>query len=119
MANLGRVEVEVAIDVKHNIALGTTPDGLPELWLLYRQEPWRPDGIEEREMHLWVRRCDVFSSRERAIAHLDALIGDTVRWQRYADVTGGWFPELWIGRLNHSRWWLTSAPLDPFPGASK
>lgn len=92
-----------------------TLDGHAQVWLLYQQEPWYPDGVDEREMSLWVRRCDVFSSRERAINHLDRLIGDRVQWSRYSEVTGGWFPELWIGRRGHSRWWLTSAPLDP-PG---
>lgn len=95
-----------------------TPDGHPQVWLLYSPEPWEPGGIDEQQMSLWVRRCDVFSSREKAIEHLDALIGDHVTWSRYADLTGGWFPELWVGRRGHSRWWLCPAPLDP-PGGSR
>lgn len=95
-----------------------TPDGLPQCWLLYRPEPWLPDGIDEQQMSLWVRRCDVFSSRERATAFLDALIGAPVAWDRYADLTGGHFPELWVGRRGSARWWLTSAPVDPPGGQS-
>lgn len=90
-------------------------DGHDRVWVLYRPEPHRPDSPEEREMNLWVRRADVFSSRERATAWLDTLIGRAVVWERYADVTGGWFPELWVGRLGHHRWWMVPAPLDP-PG---
>lgn len=93
--------------------LEKTPDGIPQLWLLYRSEPWRPDGVEEQEMSLWVRRCDVFTSRAVAIAFLDNLIGAQVKWQKYAEVTGGWFPELWVGKRGASRWWLVAAPLDP------
>lgn len=111
MSRFGKVEVEVAVDVKHRLALGTTPDGHPEVWLLYQPEPHFPDSPEEREMNLWVRRCNVFSSREGAVAFLDDLIGDAVAWEKYGPI----FPELWVGRRGHSRWWLVPAPLNP-PG---
>lgn len=111
MAKLGRVEIEVAVDVKHKITLGTTPDGHPEVWLLFRSEPHVPGGVEEQEMNLWVRRCDVFTDRITAVAFLDNLIGAQVQWEKYDPI----FPELWVGRRGPSRWWLTSAPLNP-PG---
>ena len=93
-----------------------TSDGHPQVWLLYRPEPWEPGGIDEREMSLWVRRCDVFSSRINAMAFLDNLIGAQVKWRNYGQTTGFFF-ELWEGRLGAHRWWLTSAPVDP-PGGS-
>lgn len=118
MASLGRAEIEVAINVKHRLVMETTPDGHPQVWLLYRREPSRPDSIEEQEMNVWLRRCDVFTSRQEAIVHLDNLLGRQVRWDRYADLSGGWFPELWVGRLGDSRWWMVPAPLNP-PGRGR
>lgn len=91
-----------------------TPDGHPQVWLLYRPEPHTPDGPEEREMNLWTRRCDVFTSRIEAIAHLDNLIGCQVAWELYNPI----FPELWVGRLGNARWWMTPAPVNP-PGGAK
>jgi hypothetical protein len=114
MAKFGTVAIDLIVDVKHKIVLAATPDGHAEVWLLYRAEPFHPDGPEEREMNLWLRRCDVFSSRVNAIAHLDTLIGAQVRWRPYNPI----FAELWVGRLGQHRWWLVSAPLDP-PGGER
>lgn len=88
-----------------------TPDGHPQVWLLYRPEPYTPESPEEREMNLWVRRADVFTSRAEAIAHLDNLIGRQVVWEPYNPI----FPELWVGRLGGVRWWMVAAPVNP-PG---
>lgn len=93
-----------------------TPDGHGQVWCLFRPEPYHPESVEEREMSLWVRRCDVFSSRITAIAFLDNLIGAQVKWRNYGQATE-FFYELWEGRLGHTRWWLCAAPLDP-PGRS-
>lgn len=109
MARLGTVEV--AVVATHNLVLGTTPDGHPEVWCLYRQEPFEVDSDDDRSMHLWVRRCDVFTSKAEAIAFLDNLIGAQVLWQPYDPI----FPELWVGRRGPSRWWLCPASLNP-PG---
>lgn len=90
-----------------------TPDGLPQVHLLYRPEPFAPDSIQEREINLWVRRCDVFTSRDRAIAHLDSLLGREVQWRPYDSL----FPELWIGEDRGFRWFIVAVPVDP-PGRS-
>jgi hypothetical protein len=89
-----------------------TPDGHPQLWLLYRSEPWTPTSSAEREMNLWVRRADVFTSRQQAMDHLTSLIGRETVWAPYNPI----FPELWVGHdgLGH-RWWMAPAPLNP-PG---
>ena len=96
---------------KVSVTLDRTPDGHPQLWLLYRPEPHTPGGVEEREMNLWVRRCDVFSSRERATIWLERLLGEAVAWSMYDPIFG----ELWVGKLGRQRWWLVPAVLDP-PG---
>jgi len=101
--------VEVAVDVKHDLVLGTTPDGHLEVWLLYRPEPFPVGDISEREINLWVRRADVFTSRERAVAHLNTLLGETVPWRPYDPI----FPELWIGYSRAGyRWLMCPAPVD-------
>lgn len=91
-----------------------TPEGHAQVWLLYRAEPHSPDGPEEQEMNLWVRRCDVFTSRQEAIAHLDNLIGQQVAWRLYDPI----FPELWVGELRRRRWWMVPAPVNP-PGGKR
>jgi hypothetical protein len=87
-----------------------TPDGHLELWLLYRPEPFEFDSDDDRSIHLWVRRCDVFTSRAEAIAFLDNLTGRQILWEPHE-----LFPELWIGKDGTGRWLLESAPLNP-PG---
>ena len=89
-----------------------TPDGHGQVWCLYRPEPHRPFGVEERERNLWVRRCDIFTTQQRAMDHLASLTGREVVWAPYNPI----FPELWVGHdgLGH-RWWLVPAPVDP-PG---
>lgn len=91
-----------------------TPDGHAQVWLLYRPEPFHPTGPEEREMNLWVRQCDVFTSRAEAIAHLDNLIGKQVLWREYDPI----FPELWVGEFSGRRWWMCPAPVNP-PGGGR
>lgn len=81
-----------------------TPDGHPQVWLLYRPEPHTSDGV-------WVRKCDVFTSREAAIRHLTGLIGhahaQTIRWEPHV-----LFPELSIGTDGRGHcWYLEPAPL--------
>lgn len=88
-----------------------TPDGHPQVWCLYRPEPFAFDSDDDRAIHLWVRRCDVFTSRAAAIAHLDNLLGRQVTWRPYDEL----FPELWIGEDCEHRWLMCPAPLDP-PG---
>lgn len=86
-----------------------TPDGHGQVWLRYSPEPFPVGDISEREINLWVRRCEVFSSRERAIQSLDALLGEHVQWRPYDPI----FPELWIGfsRAGY-RWLMCPAPVD-------
>lgn len=104
--------VDVVVDVKNEIVLGTTPDGHGQVWLLYRPEPFEPGGDDDRSIHLWVRRADVFTSRETAIEYLDVLIGRQVHWRLYDPI----FPELWIGVDGRGyRWLMCPAPIDP-PG---
>lgn len=91
-----------------------TPDGHQQVWLLYRPEPFHPDSPEEQELNLWVRRADVFTSRDEAIVHLDNLIGRQVAWQPYNAI----FPELWVGRSHGRRWWLCASPVNP-PGGTR
>lgn len=88
-----------------------TPDGHGQVWVLYSREPYPPGSDDDRSIHLWVRRCDVFTSRAEAIAFLDNLIGVQVHWQPYDPI----FPELWIGRHDQRRWLMEPAPLNP-PG---
>lgn len=86
-----------------------TPDGHPQVWLLYSPEPYSPTSPEEREINLWVRRCSVHSSRVNAIAHLDNLLGEQVSWRPYHPL----FPELWIGfDSRRARWLMAPAPVD-------
>jgi hypothetical protein len=92
--------------------LEKTPDGHAQVWLLYQPEPFAFDSDDERAIHLWVRRANVFSSRAEAAAFLDNLIGRQIRWQQHE-----LFPELWIGQDDRRRWLLTAAPLNP-PGRS-
>ena len=91
-----------------------TPDGHGQVWLLYRPEPYAPGSDDDRSIHLWVRRCDVFTSRITAIAFLDNLLGYEVTWQHYNEL----FPELWIGGARGNRWLLCPAPVDP-PGGQR
>jgi hypothetical protein len=95
-----------------------TPDGHPQVWLLCRPEPFEFDSDDDRSIHLWVRRCDVFTSRAEAIAHLDNLLGHQVRWDRYADLHDGFWPELWIGKIGSQRWLMCAAPVNP-PGGQR
>jgi hypothetical protein len=88
-----------------------TPDGHPQVWCLYRPEPFAPWSDDDRSIHLWVRRADVFTSRVVAIAFLDNLLGYQVTWKEYNEA----FPELWIGWARGDRWLLCPAPVDP-PG---
>lgn len=88
-----------------------TPDGHPQVWLLYKPEPFPFDGPEDQEINLWVRRCDVFTSRHEAIAHLDNLLGRQIAWRPYHDL----FPELWIAEDRGQRWLMCPSPVDP-PG---
>lgn len=90
-----------------------TPDGDAQVWLLYRPEPFAFDSDDDRAIHLWMRRCDVFTSRDQATAFLARLIGRTVRFEPYDPL----FPELWIFRdrraeITH-RWLLCPAPVNP------
>lgn len=87
-----------------------TPDGHGQLWLLYSPEPFEFDSDDNRSIHLWVRRCDVFTSRAEAIAFLDNLTGRQILWEPHE-----LFPELWIGQDGTHRWLLTHTPLNP-PG---
>lgn len=94
-----------------------TPDGHGQVWLLYRPEPFTPDSPEEREINLWVRRADVFTSRDAATTFLSRLLGHPVAFSPYDPL----FPELWIYResrhsLQH-RWLMATAPVDPPGGA--
>jgi hypothetical protein len=91
-----------------------TPDGHPQVWLLYRPEPFAPWSDDDRSIHLWVRRADVFTSRVNAIAFLDNLLGYQVTWKEYNEA----FPELWIGWARGDRWLLCPAPVDP-PGGQR
>jgi hypothetical protein len=91
-----------------------TPDGHPQVWLLYRPEPFAPWSDDNRSIHLWVRRADVFTSRVTAIAFLDNLLGYQVTWKEYNEA----FPELWIGWARGDRWLLCPAPVDP-PGGQR
>lgn len=89
-----------------------TPDGHPQVWLLYRPEPFAPGGDDDRAIHLWVRRCDVFTTQRAALAHLYGLLGPdlaaSIRWKEHE-----LFPELTVGvdRRGH-RWLLTWAPVN-------
>lgn len=106
MARLGTIEV--AVDVRHELVLGTTPDGLPEVWLLYSPEPYPHGGHEDQALYLWVRRCSVYPSQESAILGLERILGHVVCWSPYDPL----FPELWIG-IDHRgyRWLLEPAPV--------
>jgi hypothetical protein len=61
-----------------------TPDGHIQIWCLYSPEPFAFDSDDERSIHLWVRRANVFSSRAEAVAFLDNLVGRQIRWQQWS-----------------------------------
>lgn len=103
-----------AATIHNPLKLERTPDGHPQVWLLYRPEPFAPDSAADRAVFLWVRRCDVFTSRAEAIAHLDNLIGRQVLWREYDPI----FPELWIGESHGQRWLMAPAPVNP-PGGGR
>ena len=108
MAGFGTVTIDVAVDVKHNLVLGTTPDGHPEVWLLYSPEPYPPGSYDDRAIPLWVRRANVFSSREAAMIHPERLTGYVVEWRPYDPL----FPELWVGTDGRgARWLMEPAPI--------
>lgn len=94
------------------IAMGKTPDGHPQVWFLYRPESFEPYSIEDRQINLWIRQAEVFTSQQKAIDFLDRLIGDKVDWEPYDPI----FPELLIGRRGNSRWLMCPGPLDPPAG---
>jgi hypothetical protein len=96
------------------VEMERTPDGHPQVWLVYRREPYAPDSPEEREMDVWLRRCDVFTSRAEAVAFLDNLVGRRVVWEKYNPIFG----ELWIGGDRRQRWWMVPAPVNP-PGGQR
>lgn len=94
-----------------------TPDGHPQVWLLYDPEPFAPGSIEEREINLWMRRANVFTSKAKAETFLSSLLGGPVVFSPYDPL----FPELWIYRVRRGhatyRWLMCPAPVDP-PGRS-
>jgi hypothetical protein len=91
-----------------------TPDGHPQVWLLYRPEPFEFNDDEDRSIHNWIRRCDIFTSRAEAIAFLDNIMGRQIAWRLYGDP----FPELWIAQDGISRWLMVAAPVNP-PGRGR
>lgn len=99
-----------------DVELQRSPDGHPQVWLLYRPEPFELDSDDETSIHLWVRRADVFTSRDAATAHLAGLVGHPVGFDPYDPL----FPELWIyrDRGRAQRWLLCPAPVDP-PGGQR
>lgn len=102
------------MEIKGRILPERTPDGLPQVWLLYRPEPFAPGSDDDRSIHLWVRRCDVFTSRAAAAAHLDNLLGRQIAWRPYNEL----FPELWIAEDRGYRWLMCPSPVDP-PGGQR
>lgn len=88
-----------------------TPDGHPQVWLLYSPEPFAPGSVEEREINLWVRRANVFTSQIAAEDFLADLLGRQVAWRPWAPD----FPELFVGEDRGRRWLMCPAPVNP-PG---
>lgn len=81
------------------------------VWILYRREP----GAVDEPIHVWVRRCDVFTSRENAVAHLAALIGG--RMANFCWTQSEIWPEIEVGDDGRGNWWvLEPAPIDPLIG---
>lgn len=86
--------------------MSLTPDGHPQVWLLYTPEPFMFGSDDDRSIHLWARRCEVFSTQQAAMDHLDNILGTKLTWRRYDPL----FPELWIAKDNRGfRWLMTSA----------
>lgn len=85
-----------------------TPDGHPQVWDLYRPEPFLTDGV-------WLRRCDTFTSEANAKGFLNDLLGvpegHSLPWRQHP-----MFPELQQATDGRGHWWyLVAKPLDP-PG---
>ena len=82
------------------------------VWLLFRREP--DDMIlPDSPIHLWVRRVDVFTTKERAISHLVAMIGPA-RSANLAWNPHPLFPELLVGDDANGHYWLIEkVPVDP------
>ena len=87
-----------------------TPDGHAQVWLLYDPEPWPFDSDDQKAIHLWVRRCRVYASRDRAIKVLSDTLGYPIDWQPYNPL----FPELWVAHDRRGyRWLMEPAAVDP------
>lgn len=80
-----------------------------KIWLLYRPEPFEFDSDDDRSIHLWVRRCEVFTKRELIDSYFPKL-GITIRgWRRHE-----LFPEIEIGHdIRGFRWIICEAQMDP------
>lgn len=111
--NAGRVEEAIVLAVSEFSE--RTPDGHTQVWLLYRPEPHEIDSDDERSIHLWVRRANVFTSQQYAVLFLASLIGEMVEFRPYDPL----FPELWIGHDSRGhRWLMCPAPVNP-PGGQR
>lgn len=80
-----------------------------KIWLLYRPEPFTFDSDDNRAIHLWVRRCEVFTSREGIDEYFEKLLGYKIEWR-----THELFFELEIGHDKRGFRWLV-VPCEPDP----
>ena len=81
---------------------------LGKIWLLYRPEPFPFNGDDDRSIHVWLRRCEVFTSREGIDEYFQKL-NINIKWQ-----THELFFELEIGYDNRGyRWLICPADVDP------
>ena len=79
-----------------------------KIWLLYKPEPFYFNSDDERAIHLWVRRCELFTARSHIDEFLEKILGKRLEFK-----THELFPELEIAYDRGYRWLATWAELNP------
>lgn len=80
-----------------------------KVWLLYRPEPFTFNSDDDRAIHLWVRRCEIFTERHLIDEYFPKLGIQIHGWQQHE-----LFPEIEIGRDTRGfRWIICHSQVNP------
>lgn len=91
--------------VKFEYELPTDADGKPCLWQLYTPEQ---NQYKDPNMYLWIRRCELFVSREAILRHLERLGIRIVHVETQHEL----FPELaTLTDIRGYKWYVCKAPI--------